>query len=223
MRKLIERRSVQLLAFGSVLVLTLAGVAYATIPGADGVILSCYDGGGNLRVVQAYPCPKGFTPLQWDQQGVNGDTGATGPTGPPGVKGDTGATGATGDTGATGATGPTGATGQSGATGATGATGAPGSGGVTAYGEITSVGEVVAAKSHNISSVTVTDIGRYCVLLDPSIDLSTHVAVATSESSVIDSITILVGDCGLPGRPGIQVTEHGPTFSESEDFFIVVP
>src|SRR5579862_4334762 len=104
MRKWIQRRSVRLLAFGCVLVLTLAGIAYATIPGGGGVILACYDGGGNLKVVQSYPCSKGFTPLQWNQQGVSGDTGATGPTGA------TGATGATGDTGATGPTG-TGATG----------------------------------------------------------------------------------------------------------------
>ncbi len=217
---MIQRRTVRLLAFGSVLLLTLAGVAYATIPGGDGVILGCYDGGGNVKVVQSYPCPKGYTPLQWNQQGVNGDTGPTGPTGAQGVMGNTGATGATGTQGDTGATG---ATGQAGATGATGAAGAPGSGGITAYGEVTSIGDVVAARSLNISSVTVTDVGRYCVLLDPSIDLSSHVAVATSVSSVIDSITTIVGDCGLPGRPGIQVTEKNAGQGEYEDFYLVVP
>jgi hypothetical protein len=82
---------------------------------------------------------------------------------------------------------------------------------------------VVAARSQNISSVTVTDVGRYCVLLDQSIDLSTHVAVATSVSSVIDSITTIVGDCGLPGRPGIQVTEKNNGQGEYEDFYLVVP
>ena len=226
MRNVIRRRSVRLLAFGSVLVLTLAGVAYATIPGGDEVILGCYDGGGNLKVVQSYPCPKNFTPLQWNQQGVSGNTGPTGPTGAQGVMGNAGATGATGAQGTTGATGEpgeNGATGPTGGTGATGATGEPGSGGLTAYGEVTSTGQVVAARSHNISSVTVTDVGRYCVLLDPSIDLSSHIAVANSVSSVIDSITTIVGDCGLPDRPGIQVTEKNSGQGEYEDFYLVVP
>jgi hypothetical protein len=83
---------------------------------------------------------------------------------------------------------------------------------------------VVDARSHNLTSVTVTDTGRYCVLLDPSIDLSVRVAVATSVSSVITSISAIVGDCGLPGRPGIQVTEHGTNgIPELEDFYLVVP
>jgi hypothetical protein len=82
---------------------------------------------------------------------------------------------------------------------------------------------VVAARSQNIVSVTVTDVGRYCVLLPQAIDLSTHVAVATSLSSVIDSITTIVGDCGLPGRPGIQVTEKANGQGEYEDFYLVVP
>ena len=112
---------------------------------------------------------------------------------------------------------------ETGETGATGATGEPGSGGLTAYGEVTSTGQVVAARSHNIASVTVTDVGRYCVLLDPSIDLSSHIAVANSVSSVIDSITTIVGDCGLPGRPGIQVTEKNSGQGEYEDFYLVVP
>ncbi len=187
------------------------------------MILGCYDGGGNVKVVESYPCPKGYTQLQWNQQGVNGNTGPTGPTGAQGVMGNAGATGAQGTTGATGEPGENGATGPTGGTGATGATGEPGSGGLTAYGEVTSIGEVVAARSQNISSVTVLDVGRYCVLLDPSIDLSSHIAVANSVSSVIDSITTIVGDCGLPGRPGIQVTEKNSGQGEYEDFYLVVP
>ena len=141
-----------------------------------------------------------------------------------GVMGNAGATGATGRRRALpGQPGGPGATGPTGETGATGATGEPGSGGVTAYGEVTSTGQVVAARSHNIASVTVTDVGRYCVLLDPSIDLSSHIAVANSVSSVIDSITTIVGDCGLPGRPGIQVTEKNSGQGEYEDFYLVVP
>ena len=68
------------------------GVAYATgsIPGAGGVIQGCYDGGGNLKVVAALPCPKGYTGLQWSQQGppgTNGTNGADGTNGTDGVSG----------------------------------------------------------------------------------------------------------------------------------------
>ncbi len=124
-------------------------------------------------------------------------------------------------TGATGATGQAGATGE---TGATGAAGGPGSGGITAYGEVTSIGDVVAARSLNISSAKMVGQGQYCVLLDPSIDLSVHVAVATSESGAINSISIIVGDCGLPGRPGILVNMSGINdIPEDESFYLVVP
>ncbi len=93
--------------------LVAGGVAYATIPGSNGVIQGCYDSGGNVKVVQALPCPKGFTPLQWNQQGVPGTNGAPGPTGPTGaastVAGPSGPTGPTSTVaGSTGATGPAG-------------------------------------------------------------------------------------------------------------------
>jgi hypothetical protein len=195
-------------------------------------------------------CTPPETQISWNQtgqpgpvgpQGPKGDTGAAGPAGPQGPAGNDGAPGAAGpagqqgpkgDTGAPGPAGPQGPAGNDGAPGATGPAGppgpqgdpgAPGSGALTAYGEVTATGAVVAARSQNIAGVTVTDVGRYCVLLDQSIDLSTHVAVATSVSSVIDSITTIVGDCGLPGRPGIQVTEKNNGQGEYEDFYLVVP
>jgi hypothetical protein len=65
------RRSTRVLAVAVALVGVAAGVAYATgsIPGANGVIQGCYDSGGNLKVVASLPCPKGYTALQWSQQG----------------------------------------------------------------------------------------------------------------------------------------------------------
>ena len=82
---------------GAVLVaVPTAGIAYAAIPGSNGVIQSCYNRGGNIKVVSALPCPKGWTPLAWNQTGPRGPIGATGPQGP---KGDTGATGAAGTEG----------------------------------------------------------------------------------------------------------------------------
>jgi hypothetical protein len=43
---------------------TLAGgIAWAAIPNAQGVVQGCYDGGGNVKVVSALPCPKNYTPF----------------------------------------------------------------------------------------------------------------------------------------------------------------
>jgi hypothetical protein len=90
----------------------VGGVAWAGIPGGDGVIHGCYDSGGNLKVVDgASACPRGYTPLTWNQtgpqgiQGIKGDQGIQGPKGDPGASG---AQGPKGDTGAQGATGPVG-------------------------------------------------------------------------------------------------------------------
>ena len=83
----------------------VVGLAYGAIPGANGVIQGCYDSGGNVKVVDALPCPKGYTPLQWNQQGVKGDTGLQGPIGPMGVPGPQGPQGLEGPKGDTGAPG----------------------------------------------------------------------------------------------------------------------
>jgi hypothetical protein len=96
--------------------------AYAAIAGpidGSGVIHGCYDSGGNLKVVDASApgCPKGYTGLNWNQQG------AAGPAGPAGPKGDTGAQGPAG---------PAGPAGPKGDAGATGAPGAPGTGATVA-------------------------------------------------------------------------------------------
>jgi hypothetical protein len=54
------------------------GIALAAGPANGGVIQGCYDSGGNLKVVAALPCPKGYTALAWNQQGSRGADGAAG-------------------------------------------------------------------------------------------------------------------------------------------------
>ena len=54
------------------------GVAWAAIPDSGGVIQGCYNNGGNLKVVSELPCPKGWTSLQWNQEGPKGDPGTAG-------------------------------------------------------------------------------------------------------------------------------------------------
>jgi hypothetical protein len=64
----------------------LAGsVALAAIPGPGGVIQGCYDSGGNLKVVEALSCPKNYTALRWNQQGIQGLPGADGEDGTDGT------------------------------------------------------------------------------------------------------------------------------------------
>jgi hypothetical protein len=49
---------------GALALLLSGGMAWAaTIPGDAGVIQACADSGGNVKVVPALPCPKGYTAL----------------------------------------------------------------------------------------------------------------------------------------------------------------
>jgi hypothetical protein len=81
--------------------LGVAGVAYATIPGPDGVIHGCYkNGNGTLRVINAdagQACKRGETAIFWTQTdsgtGQPGPQGPPGPIGPHGPKGDPGESG----------------------------------------------------------------------------------------------------------------------------------
>jgi hypothetical protein len=82
-----------LLAF-VVLLATAGGIAYATIPGGDGVIHGCYTNrGGVLTVIDpaaGQTCSSLQTPISWNQQGPQGPQG---PQGAPGPQGDPGAAG----------------------------------------------------------------------------------------------------------------------------------
>ena len=70
-----RRDLIAALAGGAFALLLAGGAAWAAIPGPDGVIQGCYDGGGNVKVVQALPCPKNYTPFQWNEQGLKGEPG----------------------------------------------------------------------------------------------------------------------------------------------------
>lgn len=85
-----RRRDLIVVAIGALTAtLITVGFAYAVvgIPGADGVIQGCYDSGGNLKVVAALPCPKGYTSLPWNQKGDPGAPGSNGAPGEPGAAG----------------------------------------------------------------------------------------------------------------------------------------
>lgn len=83
-----RRNVVAYLALGVALA-AAGGVAYSSIPDAQGVIHGCYDNAnGTLRVIDTDGsglCRGGETALDWNQQGQPGLTGHTGPPGPAGV------------------------------------------------------------------------------------------------------------------------------------------
>ncbi len=72
---------------GALATALVGGIAWAAIPGPGGVIQGCYDNGGNLKVVDALPCPKNWTPLQWNQSGPPGANGMNGTNGEDGQDG----------------------------------------------------------------------------------------------------------------------------------------
>jgi hypothetical protein len=83
-----RRNVVAYLALGVALG-AVGGVAYSSIPDAQGVIHGCYSNTatGALRVIDSPSnvCRGDETALDWNQQGVPGPTGHTGLPGAPGV------------------------------------------------------------------------------------------------------------------------------------------
>jgi len=131
----------RVLAASGIAFLLASGVAYATIPGGDGVYTACrLNGVGTIRLIDpSLPksnalghCSSLETEITWSKTGApgpKGDTGAPGPkgdTGAPGAKGDTGVKGDTGAPGVKGETGAKGDQGPQGDAGPKGDTGAPG-------------------------------------------------------------------------------------------------
>jgi len=74
------RKRIALIVMALLMVGIGAGIAYASIPGPDGVIHACYKNsnpaqGALLAIDSAASCPSGYTALNWNQ------------TGPPGLAG----------------------------------------------------------------------------------------------------------------------------------------
>jgi hypothetical protein len=86
--KTMRRKRLLITAAGALFAVAIAGgVAWASIPGNGGVIQGCYDSGGNVKVVPALPCPRGYTAFAWNQQGLKGADGASGKDGANGTNG----------------------------------------------------------------------------------------------------------------------------------------
>ena len=123
-----------MLALSLVVLLTSAGVAYAT--GSVGAshsstIQGCYNqSSGQLRIDSS--CRAGEMQVSWNSEGQPGPVGPVGPAGPPGAAGPAGPAGAAGRDGRDGINGSNGLNGNNGLNGLNGrdgAAGAPGSAG----------------------------------------------------------------------------------------------
>jgi hypothetical protein len=132
---MLRRRDLSAALAGAAVCIVLAGgVAWAAIPSVPGgVIQGCYDSGGNVKVVEALPCPRNYTAFKWSQQGPQGLQGIQGIQGPKGDKGDTGDTGLQGIPGLKGDQGIQGVPGAKGDKGDTGGTGPAGPSGISGY------------------------------------------------------------------------------------------
>lgn len=91
-------------------------IAFASIPGPNGVINGCYNKNGNatLRIIDSNEqCKSNEIALNFNQTGPQGPQGIQGPVGPQGPQGPQGTQGPQGPQGPQGATGATGASGTS--------------------------------------------------------------------------------------------------------------
>ncbi len=70
----------------AVLLMAIGAVAYASIPGPDGVIHACYKTsnpaqGALIAIDSSASCPSGYTALNWNQTGPQGPAGTNGVSG----------------------------------------------------------------------------------------------------------------------------------------------
>ncbi len=126
-------RTLLLVACGALFV--SVGVAYATIPAADGTYTACVSKpvqSGQLKGVAAVglldtavkpTCPSGTNQVTWNEHGQPGPAGPQGPPGPQGPAGPQGPQGNPGPQGPQGATGAQGAQGPQGTQGPQGPAG----------------------------------------------------------------------------------------------------
>jgi hypothetical protein len=86
MREVKSMRKRFVIVAAGLLLMGVGAVAYASIPGPDGVIHACYKNnnpaqGALIAIDSAASCPSGYTSLNWNQ------TGPQGPQGPGGISG----------------------------------------------------------------------------------------------------------------------------------------
>ncbi len=112
----LQGRGRRTLVLSTMTVLFMSIIAFASIPGANGIIYGCYsNSNGTLRVIDnsTTQCKSNETALNFNQTGLPGPQGLQGPQGATGATGAAGPQGPAGPEGLQGATGPAGASGTS--------------------------------------------------------------------------------------------------------------
>jgi hypothetical protein len=212
--------------------LMAGGTAYAasstsatTDSTSSTIVNGCYDSGGNLKValpLGSTTCPKGYSALDWNQQGIQGPQGEPGGsvtvgTEPPGANcpngganftdtfsneayactGAAGPQGPPGDTGNTGPQGPPGDTGNTGPQGPPGPSGAPPVLVWTYTCSSADCGNVFAATTIPagtvINPISLTETGGTCPAIDDDHGL---VSVTPNFSAYLAHLTW--GEAGFP-------------------------
>lgn len=155
-----------------------SAVAWASVPGSDGVITGCYNpqDQGSLRVIDTSKkqCTQYETQLKWNQtgpqgpqgiqgiqgiQGLKGDKGDQGSQGPKGDKGDPGLPGDKGDKGDPGDKGDKGDPGQAGSVYATATQTEPGGRQITTGGVDVLTKDLPAGKYAVTATLNVVNTG----------------------------------------------------------------
>lgn len=206
---------------GGAAILAISGsaVAMAAIPNSNtGVITSCYDNNGNLRVIDAQAgqtCRKSDTTLAFNQTGPQGIQGIQGMPGPQGIQGPPGVQGAQGPPGVQGPPGPQGVQGPRGENG-------------TAR----DVGTVqgIAFRSEGLRgwrNVTRPSNGTYCLFPDASVTVSNGALVLSLGGAGGGPIGFALwrGYCNVGGALAFQVETYNLTgaLSDSVVFTAIVP
>jgi len=112
----LQGRGRRTLVLSTMTVLFMSIIAFASIPGANGIIYGCYsNSNGMLRVIDnsTQQCKSNETALNFNQTGLPGPQGLQGPQGATGAPGEAGPQGPAGLDGREGAPGTDGASGTS--------------------------------------------------------------------------------------------------------------
>jgi len=202
---------------GAVTLLAGSAVAAATVLSApspvssSGVIDGCWTNaevnGSHIIVLQdqGTTCPKGTTPISWNESGPAGPTGGPGPSGPAGPAGASGAAGALGPGGPPGPAGPAGSNGPAGPSGPAGLAGAAGANGSPGAGAV--VADSAPASACSNGGITVTDgsgdIGYVC----DGANGSPGQAGPSGPAGPAGSVSSLDGLNGVPCDSGAGTTQ----------------
>lgn len=178
------------------IVLAVAGISLASIPGSGGVISACYTGSGSLHTVDIIDasttssCPPGWTSISWNQAGQPGSPGAQGSPGP---------------------------------AGSPGTKGSPGTG-INAAGQVEySDGSwVFGTGSFGWSSVAEAGTGHFCMTTDDALGAGRVLVVQPVNEIAEYSVSTTTAGCDSAGQFEVSISEHGHQGDDTTFFAVAI-